>query len=453
MNSPIQPGSTLGDERHHRSLWLVAGLGAVIALGACSAGAATGDASAGPAAREPGTAGGPPAWSGGASEWNGGVSVGHADLASRIEGLPVTTLTAGEIDGLLWMREEEKLAHDVYVTLGESWGDRVFENIARAETIHMEAVKALLDRHGIDDPVGDNAVGVFTDPAIQALYDDLVAEGRTSRVAAMTVGARIEELDISDLRERTTTTQDIALVYAELERGSENHLRAFVRNLDRLGETYAPIYLSVDEFDAIVGAGTDSRATGDRAGLGGGRGAGAGAGNGAGWRAGYGMGAVAATTAPTARRTSALGRRAGWAGHERVDDRGGIEAAHRASEADPVPPVRGGRHDDRLVGHRRLERDRRLAGPGRRRSRRAALAPGREQARVGRRPRRCLVPRVGPDPHPSHRDAARRHRLRPAPPDRTSERQPRTELGGHGPSSTCGPSSSSPWSVSCPSSS
>jgi hypothetical protein len=204
--------------------------------------------------------------------------VGHADLASRVEGLPVTTLATGEVDGLLWMRKEEKLAHDVYVTLDELWGDRVFENIARAETVHMAAVKTLLDRHGIDDPVGDNPVGVFTDPAIQALHDELVAQGRTSRVAAMTVGARIEELDISDLRERTTTTPDITLVYEELERGSENHLRAFVRNLDRLGESYAPTYLSTEEFDAIIGSGTDSRATGDRNGNG--------AGGGAGWRAG-----------------------------------------------------------------------------------------------------------------------------------------------------------------------
>ncbi len=128
----------------------------------------------------------------------------RGDVAPRIAALPVTTLTAEEIDGLRWMREEEKLAHDVYVALGETWGIRVFENIAAAETTHGEAIKTLLDRHGIADPAAGQPVGAFTDPELQALYGDLVARGRTSLVDALTVGALIEELDISDLRDRAT---------------------------------------------------------------------------------------------------------------------------------------------------------------------------------------------------------------------------------------------------------
>ena len=175
-------------------------------------------------------------------------------MASRIAALPVTTLTTAEIDGLRWMREEEKLAHDVYVALGETWGSRVFENIASSETTHMEAIKTLLDRYGIADPAAGQPVGVFTDPELQALYHDLVARGRTSLVNAFTVGALIEDLDISDLGERATDTPDIALVYEDLEQGSENHLRAFVRNLDRQGATYTPTYISVDEFESILGS-------------------------------------------------------------------------------------------------------------------------------------------------------------------------------------------------------
>jgi hypothetical protein len=175
-------------------------------------------------------------------------------VAPRIAALPVTTLTPEEIEGLRWMREEEKLAHDVYVALGEAWGSRVFENIAAAETTHGEAIKTLLDRHGVADPAAGQPAGAFTDPELQALYGDLVARGRTSLVDALTVGALIEEMDISDLRDRATATPDIDLVYEDLERGSENHLRAFVRNLERRGGTYTPTHISVDEFEAILGS-------------------------------------------------------------------------------------------------------------------------------------------------------------------------------------------------------
>ena len=166
----------------------------------------------------------------------------------------VSSLDADEAEGLLWMREEEKLARDVYLALDELWNLRVFSNIARSEQTHMDALETLLDRYGLEDPAAGNPAGVFTDPAIQGLYDELVARGRTSPVEALMVGATIEDLDIVDLRERATDVPDIAAVYANLEQGSGNHLRAFVTNLERRGATYEPAYLTQDDFDAIVSA-------------------------------------------------------------------------------------------------------------------------------------------------------------------------------------------------------
>jgi len=162
------------------------------------------------------------------------------------------SLDAGDAAGLLWMREEEKLARDVYLALADLWDVRVFANIARSEQSHMDALETLLDRYGLEDPVGDNPAGVFSDPAIQALYDDLLARGRTSLVEALAVGATIEDLDIVDLRERASAVADIARVYANLEMGSGNHLRAFVTNLERRGASYTPAYLSQAAFDAII---------------------------------------------------------------------------------------------------------------------------------------------------------------------------------------------------------
>lgn len=163
--------------------------------------------------------------------------------------VPITaaaSLTEDEAAGLAFMREEEKLAHDVYVALYDKWGLPVFKNISAAEQTHSDAVKRLLDRYGVEDPAAGNAAGEFTNPTLQSLYDQLVAQGSLSITDALKVGAAIEEIDILDLQERIAQTDkaDIKRVYSNLLKGSENHLRAFVSNLKARGETYAPQYLS-----------------------------------------------------------------------------------------------------------------------------------------------------------------------------------------------------------------
>lgn len=167
-----------------------------------------------------------------------------------------TTLTADEAAGLAFMREEEKLAHDVYVALYKKWGLPVFKNISVAEQTHSDAVKRLLDRYGVEDPASGHTVGVFTDPALQSLYDKLIAQGSLSIADALKVGAAIEEIDILDLQERIAQTDkaDIARVYTNLLKGSENHLRAFVSNLKARGETCKPQYLSQAAYDKIIGS-------------------------------------------------------------------------------------------------------------------------------------------------------------------------------------------------------
>lgn len=169
---------------------------------------------------------------------------------------------AGEVDDqesadLAYMREEEKLARDVYITLGEQWNLPVFTNISQSEQQHMDAVGALLDRYGIEDPVGDNPVGVFTNPDLQALYDQLVAQGSQSLADALKVGATIEDVDIYDLQRAVNETDnaDIQQVYRSLLAGSENHMRAFVGTLQQqTGETYTPQYIDQATFDAIMAA-------------------------------------------------------------------------------------------------------------------------------------------------------------------------------------------------------
>ena len=170
-------------------------------------------------------------------------------------------LSAEEIEGILYMREEEKLARDVYLTLYEQWDLSIFQNIANSEQTHMDAVKTLIDRYGLDDPAAGNDVGEFTDPTLGALYADLVATGSQSLTDALHVGAAIEEIDILDLENHVSQTdaRDIQRVYESLTRGSHNHLRSFVATLERqAGETYEPQYLDQGIYDNIVSAPVES---------------------------------------------------------------------------------------------------------------------------------------------------------------------------------------------------
>lgn len=178
-----------------------------------------------------------------------------APLASAAA--PPASLSPREISDLQFMREEEKLARDVYQTLYTAWRLPVFTNIASSEQTHMDSILTLLNRYDIDDPAAGNEVGEFTHPDLQALYDQLVSQGRQSLVEALRVGTTIEEIDIRDLDEAiaATTHADISRVYQSLKRGSENHLRAFVRTLEReTGDTFIPLYLDQATYDAIMAA-------------------------------------------------------------------------------------------------------------------------------------------------------------------------------------------------------
>ena len=119
----------------------------------------------------------------------------------------------------------------MYVTLGDAWDLRIFDQIAASETSHQNAVAGLLEAYQITDPRLDG-VGEFSDPALQSLYDTLVAQGLASQAGAIQAGITIEQTDIADLSSRIATAPaDVAAVLESLLRGSENHLAAFERQV------------------------------------------------------------------------------------------------------------------------------------------------------------------------------------------------------------------------------
>jgi hypothetical protein len=167
-----------------------------------------------------------------------------------------TDLTVGDavaVD-LVFLREEEKLARDVYITLGERWGLLILANISASEQQHMDAVLQLLQAAGIPDPAAGMGVGEFTNAELGALYVELVDTGTVSSVDALFVGATIEDLDLSDLAGMAERTQDprILTVYESLMKGSRNHLRSFVEHLTAAGVTYQPQFIDEATYEAVV---------------------------------------------------------------------------------------------------------------------------------------------------------------------------------------------------------
>lgn len=159
---------------------------------------------------------------------------------------PQITISDDIRQGLLLMREEEKLAKDVYAYFASLYSVPAFTNITASETKHMSSVKTLLDKYNITDPVKDDTIWVFTNPLFTMLYNELTTKGTTSLTEALKIWIQIEELDITDidkLLSQVPTDSDFALVYNNLRSWSIRHLTSFINNLEKQWETYVSIYL------------------------------------------------------------------------------------------------------------------------------------------------------------------------------------------------------------------
>ncbi len=173
-------------------------------------------------------------------------------------------LTQEEINGLLFMREEEKLARDVYLKLYEMYGLQIFKNIAESEQRHTDAVLSLIEKYNLTDPA-INEVGVFRNQELQELYNKLIEQGSRSLADALKVGALIEEKDIIDINKLINETKnpDIIRVYTNLVNGSAHHLVAFVSEYEKVtGEPYHPQLLSQQQFEKIISSVTNGSGSG-----------------------------------------------------------------------------------------------------------------------------------------------------------------------------------------------
>ena len=139
------------------------------------------------------------------------------------------TLTKEEIAHIAYIREEEKLARDFYLTLYQSYETTIFASISESEQRHMDAMKRLIDKYGLEDPVEDDTVGKFTNSVFAELYKELVGRGEMNYCKALQVGIDIEILDIEDIDNALLEVEakDVTRVFNNLLSGSYNHLNAF----------------------------------------------------------------------------------------------------------------------------------------------------------------------------------------------------------------------------------
>ena len=155
----------------------------------------------------------------------GGLTFGGSALATA----DPTALDPAERTGLVFSREEEKMARDLYTKLGAKYDSVVWDRIAASEQRHFDAIGTLLNRYSVADPASGKPAGSYNDPSIQRLYDDWLKRGLVSEKDAFAVAIELENRDIADLQGevKAADNTDIKSVYASLLRGSNNHLRAF----------------------------------------------------------------------------------------------------------------------------------------------------------------------------------------------------------------------------------
>lgn len=136
---------------------------------------------------------------------------------------------------LTHMRDEERLARDIYTALAARYSQAApFVNIARSEQVHFDTMGLLLTRYGVADPSAGKNPGTYADPALPSLYNKLLASGSESLAKAYDVGIAVENLDIADLKAAISQTSqaDVKAAFTNLMNGSQNHLAAFTAAKD-----------------------------------------------------------------------------------------------------------------------------------------------------------------------------------------------------------------------------
>ncbi len=141
-------------------------------------------------------------------------------------------------DELFFIYQEEKVARDAYITLGEMYPyENTFASIQKAEQRHIDSARGLCETYGVDiSGVDEGSVGNFVIDVLQELYNTVIEEGSNSLLDALKMGELIEVTDIKDLDHAINDLgmpDDVVRVYENLREGSYNHLEAFQQAISK----------------------------------------------------------------------------------------------------------------------------------------------------------------------------------------------------------------------------
>jgi len=163
-----------------------------------------------------------------------GVALLSSSAYATVQTSLASGLTAEQKDMLFFIYQEEKVARDVYIYLGELYPEEsTFASIQLSEQRHMDAAQQLCINYGIDVSMVDeseSACGEFSVDYLQELYETCINLGESELVEALKVGKLVEETDIGTLTESIESMDmpdDIIRTYEILREGSYNHLESY----------------------------------------------------------------------------------------------------------------------------------------------------------------------------------------------------------------------------------
>jgi len=153
------------------------------------------------------------------------------------DGTTTATLSEAELNDLIYLVKLEKMAYEVYTTLGQTYSTMpILGNISEAEYRHWKVLQNLFVKYSETDPTKDGEVdlgiGLYNDDDMSDAYDEAITYGGVSLLQAMETGAIIEQLELDSLNNALgrTVLPDLTTIYNNFINADGAHLTAFEKH-------------------------------------------------------------------------------------------------------------------------------------------------------------------------------------------------------------------------------
>ncbi len=185
-----------------------------------------------------------------------GYSSMNVSLArANFNNFPFEDLSGQEEKGIVFVREEEKVAVNFYGMMSDLFGSEVLTQLAESERTHLGVTALPVEKYHLQDPTVDRTDGEFMSNSLQAHYDELIEEGSPSLSDAFIAGTTLQEASLVTIQnqlDRVANNRDLRNMYAALRVATRNHLRIMFREVTDHGGSYAPLFMEQAAFQAIV---------------------------------------------------------------------------------------------------------------------------------------------------------------------------------------------------------